>query len=221
MSRRIHILANNENYHVFNRTVGNEEIFTFKRDLERAIEVIDYYRFPQKIRYSQFKTLPPKLKNDYLLHKEGQTPFVEIYSFALMPNHYHFLLRQQSDRGISTFISNFQNSFAKYFNLRNSRHGTLFQNSFKAKRVTTDEEFLHVSRYIHLNPVTSFLIQYKGLSTYPWTSFSWYVNPDSNKFIASHVLFGQFKSKKAYLHFVADQVDYQKKLATIKHLTME
>lgn len=221
MPRRNPVLANQEIYHVFNRAVGNEEILLLKRELNRAIELIDYYRFPQKLRYSKYRTLPEDLKREYLLNTRKGLPLVEIYSSVFMPIHYHLLLKQLQDNGIYLFVSNFQNSFAKYFNLRNKRYGALFQNAFKAKRVETEEEFIHLSRYIHLNPVTSFLIDFDQLSTYPWCSFSWYLDESKNQYINTQMLMGLFKSKGKYLKFVADQVDYQRKLSLIKRLILE
>ncbi|MBI3955253.1 transposase, partial [Candidatus Gottesmanbacteria bacterium] len=170
MPRRLHILANEQTYHVFNRTVGHEIIFTKKRELQRIIELTNYYRFPQTLRYSKFKLLPDKQKNTYLSQMEKRSPLIQLFAFAFMPNHYHFLIRQNTNRGISIFISNIQNSFAKFFNIKNERHGTVFQNPFKARRIEREEEFLHVSRYIHLNPVTSYNISISDLPSYPWTS---------------------------------------------------
>ena len=128
-ARRI-ILATDEIYHIFNRSIANEEIFHYKRRLNRILELIDYYRFPQNIRYSKFKNLPDVQKEEYLKMTGEGTPLVEIYTYALMPNHYHFLLKQLQDKGILRFISNLQNSFAKYYNLKNNRPGSLFQKSF-------------------------------------------------------------------------------------------
>jgi len=221
MSKRKELLASGEIYHLFNQTVGNEEILTHRKELNRAVKLFGYYRFPQKLKYSKFKTLSENLRNDYLLRMRNQPPLVAIYAFALMPDHYHLLLKQLQEGGIKTFISNFQNSSAKYFNLKTERHGALFRNPFKAKRVATDEEFIHISRYIHLNPVSFFLIEFAQLATYPWTSFSWYVDEGKNQFVDTQALMALFKSKGRYLEFVANQVDYQRKLGLIKRLALE
>lgn len=221
MPRRKQVLVTNEIYHVFNRSVGHEEILVPVRELTRALDLIDYYRFPQKIRYSQFKVLPRQVKEAYLLNLKKESPLVRIYSFSLMPNHYHLLIKQRQNRGISKFISNFQNSFAKYFNIKNNRHGALFVNPFKAKRVETDEEFSHISRYIHLNPVSSFLIEIEELPTYPWTSLSWYKDENKNRFVDTNMLMEMFGSVEKYLKFVADQTDYQRRLEIVKGLVIE
>lgn len=215
------VLATDEYYHIFNRAIAAQEIFASKRLLDKALEVTDYYRFPQRIRLSQFQLLPQNLKNDYLEEFKNQTPLVEIYSFSFMPNHYHFQLKQLQDEGIKRFISNFQNSFAKFFNLKNNRYGGLFQNAFKAKWIETDEQFLHISRYIHLNPVTSYLVEFDKLSDYLGNSFNWYLDGKENKFINTKFVLDMIGGREKYKKFVADQVDYQRELHKIKSLILE
>ena len=220
MPRRRYILATNEIYHVFNRSVAGENIFLSSLNLRKAIEIIDYYVYPQELRLSKYKNLTMELKKSYQDSLKSKTPLIDICAFALMPNHYHFLLRQQKDSGIKSFISNFQNSFAKYFNTKNNRNGSLFQNPFKAKRVETEEQLIHISRYIHLNPVTSYLIKFEELSEYPWTSFRNYCQ-SRGRMVNHSLIMGIFKSKQKYYKFVADQVEYQKSLALIKDLVLE
>lgn len=221
MPRRLHILATNEIYHIFNRSVGKESIFSNQRNLQHSLELIDYYRFPQAVRFSQYQILTKDFKKAYENNFRKQQHLVEIYSYAIMPNHYHFLLKQLQEDGIKTFIRILQNSFAKYFNIKNDRHGAVFQSTFKAKRVETDEEFVHVSRYIHLNPVTSFLIDFKNLSLYPWTSFPLYVKGLSNTFVNINQITNMFKNREKYIQFVADQANYQRELGVIKHLVLD
>jgi len=219
MPRRAHILVSDEIYHVFNRSVGREEIFNNKRALNRAKELFGYYRFPHKIRYSRYLTLPFQLQQAYATEYMKRQPTVELYAFSLMPNHYHLLIKQLHEKGIAKFVANMQNSFAKYFNLKNERHGTLFEHAYKAKRVETDEEFLHLSRYIHLNPITSYHIEIDKLVTYPWTSFPNYLKEGG--FVNSKKILEMFPTKEKYLKFVTDQADYQRKLGDIKHLLID
>lgn len=216
--RRSQILATGEFYHVFNRSVGHEEIFTSQRNLNRIYNITDYYRYPQILRFSQFQLLSHENQINYLKKMKSKSPIVELLAFSFMPNHYHFLLQQLHDHGISYFIANLQNSFAKYFNLKHNRHGSLFQSPFKAKRVSSNEEMLHVSRYIHLNPVTSFMINFEDLAACYWTSFMAYMNNDAETFINKEKILGLSYSKDKYHRFVADQEDFQKKLSEIKHL---
>lgn len=223
MPHRSVVLANDEIYHVFNRSIAGTNIFAQnqKVNLNKAIEIVNYYRFPQKIRLSRFKSLPVQLKKQYLDALGGVTPFVEIYAFAFMSNHFHFLLKQIRDKGVAIFVANFQNSFAKVFNLKNDRRGALFQNAFKAKRIVTEDQFIHVSRYIHLNPVTAYIIEFDKLASFEWTSYSVYATDEQIPFISSSFLLKMFGTKEKYIKFVADQVEYQRKLAYIKDLIME
>ena len=221
MPRRNGVLATNEKYHIFNRTVGTEFIFLTKWNLRRIIDIVDYYRFPQTIRYSKFIKMPDNRKEEYYQTQIKQVPLVEIFANSFMPNHYHFLLEQLRDNGISQFISNTQNSFAKFFNLKKDRHGTLFQNPFKSKRIESEEQFIHVSRYIHLNPVTAYLIEFEKLFDYPWTSFQHYMGQGKNRFINTKLIFNHFGSKEKYAKFVADNVDYQRQLKYIEHLMVD
>lgn len=99
-----------------------------------------------------------------------------------MPNHFHLLLKQTKENGISKLVANFQNSYTRYFNLKNERVGPLFQGVFKALRVKTDEQLIHVSRYIHLNPYSSSVIKsFEELKRYPWSSVEEYLHPQTKK----------------------------------------
>jgi len=138
-----------------------------------------------------------------------------------MPNHFHFLVKQLEKNGIIRFISNLQNSYAKYYNLKNNRNGTLFQNQFKGKWIESDEQFLYASRYIHLNPVSAFLVTFNQLEQYPWTSYPQYANTNTKSFIQTDPILNMFSSGEKYKNFVADQANYHKNLSLIKNVMFE
>lgn len=145
---------------------------------------------------------------------------VEIISYVLMPNHFHLLIRQTSDNGISTFIRRSINSYTRYLNTKRSRVGPLFQGAFKAVRVEDDEQLIHLSRYIHLNPLVSFVVKESEFRNYPWSSLPDYLKGQSNLIDVDMVL-GHFSSPKSYEKFIFDQADYAKELEKIKHLKLE
>jgi len=139
-----------------------------------------------------------------------------------MPNHFHFLLRQERENGISKFLANFQNSFTKYVNTRHTRSGHLLQGQFKAVRTETESQLLHTSRYIHLNPYTSYLVRrIDELKMYPWSSLPQYIGNDEKGMCETKNILSSFPSKKKYLQFVRDQKDYQRTLKEIEHLLLE
>lgn len=219
--KRYEILATDEIYHVFNKSVGHEDIFTGKKESNRFINLIDYYRFNPGLSYSKYKNLPTEDRKKFYDSIKSLPKIVEIYAYAFMPNHFHLIIKQLEENGIQKFLSNIQNGFAKYFNIKNERSGTLFQKAFKAKRIVNDEIFLHLSRYIHLNPVTSYLIGPNELATYPWTSYPIYLTNKKNDLINTETIITLSGSKEKYINFVDNQVDYQKKLHKIKKLLFE
>ena len=222
MPRRRTFLATKQIYHTINRSIARIPIFEKQRDYQRAIEAIDFYRYNNPtISLSHYKRLPKEVKEAFTKRLRKKPVLIDILAFCLMPNHCHFLLKQNQDKGISTFMSNFQNSYAKYFNTKYKRMGGLFQSMFKAVRIETDEQLLHVSRYIHLNPVSAYLIEVEQLKIYPWSSFPEYLNEQAREFVDTELILSFFKTRDDYQKFVFDQAEYQRELQNIKHLILE
>lgn len=211
-------------YHVFNRSIACEPIFFYVRDRERFINITSFYRFSSpNLRFSYYNRLSIADKKDFMekLRKNGEK-LISIYAFCLMPNHFHFLLKELKKDGVRKFASNLQNSYAKYFNTKRKRQGSLFQEMFKAVRVETDEQFIHVARYIHLNPYSSFVIEnISDLYYYQWSSLADYLGNNSQNFLEKDFLYGFYSSKEKFISFTFNQADYQRKLQGIKHLTLE
>jgi len=222
MAYRKTVLANNEIYHAYNRGVEKRPIFVIRKDYLRFITLANYYRFANcPIKFSHFKQLSAEERNNILarLDKESKK-LVDIIAFCLMPNHVHFLLKQLIDNGISKFMAKITSAFSHYFNVRHERVGHLFQGNFGAVRIENDEQFMHVSRYIHLNPVTSYLIKIEDIDDYDYSSFPEYIGRESG-FCNTKEILSYFKNQDDYKKFVYDQAGYAKQLENIKHLTME
>ncbi len=209
-------------YHIFNRGVAKQPTFLSKKDYEQAILALSYYRFSNvPIKLSRFKEISVEERTKLMssLEKDNDN-LVRIVGFVLMPNHFHFLLYQNKDKGIATFIAKFSNSYTKYFNTKNERVGPIFQGVYKAVRVDTDEQLVHLSRYIHLNPVVSALITEGEVFDYPWSSLPHFLKDNSTLVYVDPVL-SLFKNKSKYSKFLLDQVAYARQLELIKHLTLE
>ena len=223
-TNRMLVFAPSEIYHVFNRGVERRPIFTNKREYERMVESMRYYRFANvPMRYSQLITLPDeKQKQVWDRLKTRDNYEVILIAYVLMPNHFHIVLKQINDQGVSRFLSNISNSFTKYFNTKHQRPGPLLQGPFKAVRVETDEQLLHLTRYVHLNPVASFLIEPEELDNYPWSSLPEYLTIPHKEFLCDTTFIGNFFPKKdQYRVFVYDQIGYAREIEKIKHLTFE
>lgn len=218
------ILANGEIYHVVNRGLEKRPTFDRQAEYERAVMAFSFYqhlRLPMRL--SHFLNLPIEERKSQWQYIEQKNPRrVEILAYCLMPNHFHLLLRQKTDNAISRFLADVTNSYTRYFNTRhNGRKGPIFEGSFRSVRIESEEQLLHVSRYIHINPVVSYLVAYKNLAMYPWSSFSEYIDPGKRGMCQTKAVLGLFSSAEAYAQFCFDQIDYGKKLEQIKHLTLE
>lgn len=216
-------LVNGEIYHIFNRGIDHRPTFLDKRGYFHALEVIKFYRFVEHpARLSAFHIWSEERREAFLKEAEKTNlTLIEIISYCLMPNHFHFLLRQKIEGGISKFMSDFQNSYTRYFNIRQKRNGPLFLDQFKAIRIETNDQFLHVCRYIHLNPYTSFVVKtWDALRTYSWSSFPEYLDLKKG-FCETEEILSNFKSRSSFEKFTYDQADYQRQLDGIKHLVVE
>jgi putative transposase len=225
MPVRKKLLVKNQVYHIFNHGVNRQPIFNNRWDYQRALLALFFYHFNKPpISLSTFLRFNKENQQKFFKNLVKKKRLVDIYSFCLMPNHFHLLLRQNQNRSISRFLSDFQNSYTKYFNARHKRIGHLFQGQFKAVWIETDEQLLHVSRYIHLNPYSSYIVKdFEQLKKYQWSSMSEYLGNNVNDFeiCRKDYLLSLFKSSKEFERFIFDQKDYQRELQTIKHLALE
>ena len=216
------VFANGELYHVYNRGVERRPVFTNKREYGRAFDTLKFYRFSDlPLRLSKFLVIPESERLELITNISKHDKIVEIIAYCLMPNHFHFLLKQTQTNGISRFLANFTNSYTKYFNTKRNRVGPLFQGLFKAVHIETDEQFIHVSRYIHLNPVSSFIIKIEELENYQWSSFPEYMNKTSEVICYTKPILDYFSSVEKYRQFVFDQASYAQELDKIKHLIFD
>lgn len=215
------VFTNNEIYHIANRGVARAPIFLSKRNYQRFTELMDFYRFSSPICFSHYDRLSFKQKVSFINTLKDSKPLAEFHSYCLIPNHFHLLAKQIQKDGIKIMMSNLQNAYVKYFNTQNGRIGPLFQSVFHAVRIETDEQLLHVSRYIHLNPSSSSIVKIEDLIDYPWSSLPNYLSNRESDYITKDIILGLIKNKEEYKKFVFDQAEYQKELNQIKHLLLE
>lgn len=150
-------------YHIYNRGVEKREIFKDESNCRIFLHYIMLYlspvdeilqKYPDKIRIRRFI-------------KSNLSEEVDLLCFSLMPNHFHFLIKQNSKDGIIKFMRRLMTSYVMFFNKKYQRVGTLLQGRYKAVNVSRDEYLLHLTRYIHLNPFEiNSNINFKEFSSY-------------------------------------------------------
>lgn len=203
--------VNGNYYHIFNRGVAKQVIFKEDKNYLRFLDTLNYYR------YSGIK---PKFSHRYRMKSfqlNTKKPLVEITAYCLMPNHFHLLVKQIENGGIEELITKLCDSYSMYFNIKNKRVGHLFQDTFKAVLVETDEQLLHLSRYIHLNPYVANLVE--NPTSYPWSSCQEYF--ENRKGICQKEIILNDFNKLSYPNFVTDHKDYAKQFHQIQHLFIE
>lgn len=194
MPYRETIFSPNNYFHIFCR--GNE-----KRDI--FLDSADYEHFLSR------------MKKYKIIHQ------VSIICYCFMPNHFHLLLKQNTNQPIYSFIHRLTVSHSMYFNKRYNRVGHLFQGRFKAKLITRDEYLLHLSRYIHLNPL-KIINSISELETYRWSSYPEYINK-KEEVCEKEIILQQFNNahpKQAYKRFVNNMIS-DDELMRLKNIIIE
>ena len=145
-------------YHIYNRGVEKRNIFEDDQDYKVFLRYLKEYLEPKDKASLRKKLADPKIswkEKDKFLKLLALNNFyqeIDLVCFCLMPNHFHFLVKQKSLRGIEVFMKSFATRYVMYFNKKHDRVGGLFQDAYKAVLVSADEQLLHLTRYIHLNP---------------------------------------------------------------------
>ncbi len=135
-----------EYYHIYNRGVDKRNIFLDKGDRDRFVKLL----------YLSNGTKPfvfRDVQNKDLGNIDRNDPLVAIGAYCLMPNHFHILVKEITEGGITQFMEKLGTAYSMYFNKRSKRTGFLFEGNFKAEHVDRDEYLKYLYAYIHLNPV--------------------------------------------------------------------
>ncbi|MFA6257702.1 MAG: transposase [Candidatus Paceibacterota bacterium] len=140
-------LITNQYYHIYNRGVDKRDIFMNEADLNRF--VLSVKKFNDIDPIGSIKDLMLKKPEDSDVGRPN--PLVSIVCYCFNPNHFHFIIKQEVDGGISEFLKRLLGGYTKYFNLTHKRSGALFQGRFKSNLIDDNAYFLKIRPYVHLN----------------------------------------------------------------------
>jgi len=218
MPYRLKPLVSGEVYHIYNKSIAEFKIFNRNSHFTRIINAIRYYQsVKQDLSFSNFVRRSPKNLGTHI--SIDNKKLVEIIAYCVMPTHLHLILKQLEDNGISIFMNKMLNSYSHYFNIKHERKGPLWEGRFKNVLVEKDEYLLHLTRYIHLNPVTAYLVNKP--EEWPASSYGEYLQVVEEKDkICSYNEILEIDSH-SYREFTEDRISYQRELANIKHLIMD
>lgn len=147
---RKEIFAKGEFYHLFNRGIEKRIIFNDDIDKFRFQKLLFLCNSYIPLHYSNLKD---KIKSNEIFKLDRSSRLVAIGAYCLMNNHFHILVRNLTENGVSKFMQKLSTAYTMYFNIRNERNGSLLQGVFKAKHATDDNYLKYLFSYIHLNPI--------------------------------------------------------------------
>lgn len=215
-------LENNQTYHIFTRSIAEFRIFNYAEEFERMINLFQFFSVSEPpSKFSRFLQLEIVQQNGFQICFDKiaseQEKIVSIIAYCLMPTHFHLTLKQLKDGGISSYVKNVLDSYTRFFNLKHKRKGPLWEGRFKSKLLKNDEQLLHLTRYIHLNPVTATLVEKP--EDWVYSSYREYISEEGLSLCHFSDLMEIVPTK--YKKFVYDRIGYQRELAKIKALVIE
>lgn len=221
----------NEIYHVYNRGVEKRKVFMGDKDYLRFIH--DLFEFNDIAAAQKFipPSRPLRSSEQYseveLPNIEKRKPrslFVEILTFCLMPNHFHLMLREKKEGGITEFMRKLGTGYTNYFNEKYKRVGPLFQGTFKSVHIEKQHHLLYLPHYIHLNPLDLFMPEWRDqrvksaskslafLESYRWSSYLDYIGKKNFPSVTQrdflHKIFGSGTSES----YKEEMVEWLKEL---------
>ncbi len=203
-NRDYKIFRKGEYYHIFNRGNNKDPIFLDDQDylnyLKRIKLVLNIGSLSGKPAASVTRIRP--LPNDAF----------SIVSYILVPNHFHFIIKQNTDLGIDKFMLKLTTSYASYFNKKYNHIGNVFQDAFKAKLINNDSYLLSLTAYVHNNV--------SNPMEYPYSSFLDIIDKRNGEVCKKDIILKWFDGDpEKYKNFVLNFAD--KDSQNIQHLILE
>lgn len=195
---------NGEYYHIYNRGVDKRDVF---------MEESDYYRFMESIIEFNRQDAIGSIFEKHLQEKRGRSPLwsadqkvVDIVAYCFNPNHFHLILKQNLENGISKFMLKLSSGYTSYFNRKYERTGSLFQGVFKSVHIDSNEYLLHLSTYVNNN----YFIHGYGEKKWKFSSIGEYQQEKRSKISIcdTRVILDQFNGANDYIDFMDKGADY-------------
>jgi putative transposase len=191
-------------YHIYNRGVDKREIYCHKNDFIKFIYKINDHNNIYCADDKFFRTLSGhSVSANTECPKKSQNKLVDIICYSLLPNHYHFILKQLIENGISKFLHKLEMGYAKFFNKKYKRTGALFEGQFKAIHINTDEYLLYLSAYINSNAEIHKIAKAEN---WPWSSCSDYFNKRNGKLCNKNIILKDYQDINDYKEIVNEVI---------------
>lgn len=181
MPKRLIQFQQNGHYHIYNRGANKQPIFFSEQDYRYLLKLCKKY----KAKYQ-----------------------ISILAYCLMPNHYHFLLRQDAELSASLFIRDTFNAYVQGINKKQERSGSLFQGRFQAVQIDKEDYLVHVCRYIHLNPLKAMLVS--SVEDWAYSNYLEWIGVRKGNLFDNTFRDHYFTNPEAYRAFIKASADIEK-----------
>jgi len=184
-------------YHVYARGGSRQPVFLDDVDKEKFLRLLERY-LSGRVAHDKVGAVYPSYQNR-----------ISLAAYCLMSNHFHLLLRQENCGDLTAFMRSLMTSYVRYFNLRHKRSGSLFESRYKASLIYEDAYYVHISRYIHLNP--------RSWKYYPYSSIGFYRKGNEPNWLKTKEILHNFEARADYMTFLYDYEAQKAILDEIKH----
>ena len=189
-----------ELYHIYNRGNNKRTIFSKPQDLNRFLQGMN-----------DFNTINPigsLYLNSFRKELRGSTSkLVNFICYCLNPNHFHFIVKQTAEEGITKLMHRIGTGYTRYFNDQYENSGSLFQGRFKANLIDSNKYLLHLSAYINLNgDAHSLRGSASKLSISSWNEYIQGDEHKKNSLCNKKIILSQFKNLLEYKKFAEESL---------------
>ena len=225
MPRRTTPLINGQYYHIYNKSIEGKSIFEDQEDHRRFILTLAFYLYHDPtMKLARFMQLSARSQGEVFTKRvKEKRSLVSLITFLSMPDHYHLIISQTVDGGVSTYMRHVQDSYTRYYNTRHKRVGPLFLGPYKAKQIELGEHLAPLTRIIHREPLMRGVVDTTdALSSYLWSSLPEYLGIDNRHICDSRVVLHQFQDDTAkYRAYIEAETDISQSPEEIKHLLFD
>jgi len=204
-------------YHIYNRGVDRRKVFLDKWDYVKFLEQMREFNQIEPVGSLYWKKRQKSVPTTLIVVGTHKQALVSLIAYCLNQNHYHFLVKQEKEGGISEYMKRIGNGYTRYFNHKYNRSGSLFQGKYKAKEVRSTYDLIKVSVYVNGNAEIHGIAKAQN---WPWSGYLDYNGIRRGTLCKQELIFNEI-SRPEYFKLSEDLIPEIKKIKNLKKYDLE